>query len=88
MFYENCGKKSKHLTTIGFQTLQHEQHGYCIIIELSLAPQIRHNSSKSLYKAFISEVHVLWLRSNVEVMYLKMVTKAIGLEVTSYVKVR
>ena len=30
--------------------------------ELSLAPQIRLNSSNKLYKAFISEVHVLWLR--------------------------
>ena len=39
------------------------------VSELSQAPQIRHNSSKSLYKAFISEVHVLWLRSNMEVMY-------------------
>ena len=39
------------------------------INELSLAPQIRLNSSKLLYKAFISEVHVLCLRSNVEVMY-------------------
>ena len=36
--------------------------------ELSLAPQIRQNSSKLLYKTFISEVHVLWLRSNMEVM--------------------
>ena len=37
--------------------------------ELSLALQIRHNSSKLLYEAFIFEVHVLWLRSNVEVMH-------------------
>ena len=37
--------------------------------ELSLAPQIRLNSSKLLYRAFILEVHVLCLRSNVEVMY-------------------
>ena len=36
--------------------------------ELYLAPQIRLNSSNILYKAFISEVHVLCLRSNVEVM--------------------
>ena len=36
--------------------------------ELSLAPQIRLNSSKLLHKAFISEVNVLCLRSNMEVM--------------------
>ena len=54
------------------------------LFELSLAPQIRLNSSKLLYKALISEVHVLCLRSNVEVTYhFKRVTK-----VTSYVKVR
>ena len=46
--------------------------------ELSLTPQIRHNSSKLQYMAFTSEVHVLWLR----------VTKSIGLEVTSYIEVR
>ena len=40
-----------------------------MVSELSLAPQIRLNSSKILYKAFISEVHVLWLRSNMEVTY-------------------
>ena len=36
-------------------------------IELSLTRQIRLNSSNSLYKAFIYEVHLLSLRSNVEV---------------------
>ena len=36
--------------------------------ELSLALQIRHNSSKIQFETFISEVHVLHLRSNVEVM--------------------
>ena len=36
--------------------------------ELSLAQQIRLNSSNSLYKTFIYEVHVLSLSSNMEVM--------------------
>ena len=35
--------------------------------KLSLARQIRLNSSNSLYKAFIYEVYVLSLKSNVEV---------------------
>ena len=60
-----------------------------ILSELSLAPQIRLNSSKLMYKAFISEVHALWIRSNMEVTYhFKMITKSIGLEVTAYVKVK
>ena len=36
---------------------------------LWLCVQIRQNSSNLLYKAFIYEVHVLSLRSNVKVMY-------------------
>ena len=44
--------------------------------ELSLALQIILNSSNSLYKAFIYEVYVLSLKSNVEVIQ-NMVIKSI-----------
>ena len=52
------------ITTVPFACIEATSQGHH---ELSLAMQIRLNSSNILYKAFISEVHVLCLRSNVEV---------------------
>ena len=44
-----------------------EKEEHLELCTISLALQIRHTSSELLHKAFISEVHVLWLRSNMEV---------------------